>query len=193
MIFVFAVAPLIYGMRAYAVRAADGDEPTSETIVGFYSNPTYRSYSRRRASFVCFVLLFVAFVFWGSAELVSYLGERLVLDGDVARAAILYFGSLIALAVFAAMIVGFAFERYLHMTLFVRSPGLSAKALRARSAQCMKKHPSVKREAITLNASFVGWFAVVVFTAGLAALYVVPYLMLTNAVCRSYLCRGSDA
>ena len=39
------VAPLFYGMRAYAARAVDGDAPTAETIVGFYSNPTYRGYS----------------------------------------------------------------------------------------------------------------------------------------------------
>lgn len=192
-IFVLAVAPLVYGMRAYAARAAEGDAPTAETVVGFYSNPTYRSYSRRRAAFLFIVLLFAMLVFFGVSELVSYLGDRLVLDGDVARAAILYFGSLLALAIFAAMIVGAFFDRYLYTALFLRHPGSSPKALRARLDACMKKRQGVKREAITLNASFVGWFAVVFFTAGLAALYVVPYLMLTNAVCRSYLCRGSDA
>ena len=189
----FAISPLVCGMRAYAARAADGQEPSAEILVGFYSNPTYRTYSHRRAFAFAFRIVCFSAVFVAASLLVTRLGRELESDGEIARAAILYFGSLIALGIFLVVALLSSFDGYLHPTLFLRSPGRSRRGLKADAAAIVLARPETKREALLLNLSFIGWYAVVILTAGLAALYVVPYVTVTNAVCRSYLCRGRGA
>ena len=192
-VLLIALPPLVCGMRAYAARAAEGDEPSAEIIVGFYSNPTYKSYSRRCAFSFVFKTLFFSSVFVGVSLLVTHLGYRLESHGEIARAAILYFGSLIALGVFFVISIRGYFDGYLYPTLFLRSPGRSRCGIKADADAIIRARPETKREAILLNLSFIGWYAVVFLTAGIAALYVVPYVTVTNAVCRSYMCRGSGA
>ena len=193
LVLLLTVSPLIYGMRAYAARAVDGEEPSAEILVGFYSNPTYRSYSRKRAFSVSVGIASVAATIVGASYLVAFLGDRLTRGGDVARAAILYFGSLIIITAFVVIMMLSCSRSYLNTALFLRSPGQPYKEIRRRASLIMKNRAEAKWESLALNSSFVGWFAVTVLTGGLAAIYVIPYVTLTNAVCRSYLCRGSDA